>query len=213
MFRRLAIPGRGFGLVVKSSIQPRTLLLTSRVFVPGKTRRERLAALLNKRQDPNFTRVLNMARVEGICRAETTPALLAKHPAVPPDEIFVLMDILGTNDHGIGSLPCFERARERKKGRERKTWMFYLGPGFWIEPTSCNHSCQPNSRFHLGSEELLSIVTTKSLRSGEVKMFVKQPFRFFCYLQFVDLAKFALCNSCVLRSGSNDIIPCKKNEP
>ena len=140
---RREIPGKGKGLVVTEKVASGTVLLTGAAFVSGKTRRERLSNVLAQRraQPINFERMMAMAQMPGICKGECNESLFRAHGDVSREEIYKIMDILGTNDHG---------------------------PGFWIEPAGANHSCDPNSRLHINKPKLeLSIITTRALAPEE----------------------------------------------
>eukprot|EP00927_Polykrikos_kofoidii_P016071 TRINITY_DN17209_c0_g1_i1.p1 TRINITY_DN17209_c0_g1~~TRINITY_DN17209_c0_g1_i1.p1 ORF type:complete len:235 (+),score=30.96 TRINITY_DN17209_c0_g1_i1:100-804(+) len=140
MLRRTAT-AHGYGLVAQGDVTSRTCLLTAVVFAAGTTRRERLAGVLAKRNDPNYKRFLAMACVEGLCRNEVTPSLLKKHSEVDAAEIARLMDIIGTNDHG---------------------------PGLWIETAAANHSCDNNARLRFSPDQReMSIVTIKPVLLGD----------------------------------------------
>jgi hypothetical protein len=135
--------GCGWGMHLHEDcepVPPGTALLSSAAFVQGKERRDRLAKVLARRDtDPNnFSKMLRMARVDGICSAEISQNTCQKHGQVPKAEIMTIMDILGTNDHG---------------------------PGLWIEVAGANHSCSPNSRF-VRDGDVLSIVTLREVKPG-----------------------------------------------
>jgi len=141
--KRREIPDKGRGLVLTASVAPGTVLLRSAAFVSGRTRRERLSNVLAQRksQPANFERMMAMAQMPGICHGECNESLFIAHAEVDREEIYKIMDILGTNDHG---------------------------PGFWIEPAGANHSCDSNSRLHINKKNSeLSIIATRPLAAEE----------------------------------------------
>ena len=99
---RAELPGRGFGFLAREAIAPRTTILTCKVFAPGKTRRGRLHSVLARRNDPDFEKMMQMSRTEGLCRQEVNYSLLEKHNDVARKDLEYIMDIIGTNDHGPG---------------------------------------------------------------------------------------------------------------